>query len=355
MGPVSGSVLGARPGLGVLGPRGNQAQKTTLGPQRGLTAHRMTKDKTDLAQTFQHPRWFAGVVLMAFVGAGGCGVVLGLDTSESSASDPIPEGRVAGDAEEAWPGHQPEPKPLTPEQLARGCAVMADCWSETGANRLLDVELCILAAAFSIERSIPWSGYALLLASRGHGYSNERTEVALRCALENAQDCREVDGCLTERTDLILCEEDGCRSKVPFAVSCDGDVATLRHGLKTVARDCALAAAVCTELSETGCTDRPFTACPVELGTPDWCDGNVLLGCDSYGQLTYHDCSRLGGECTESANSAASCAYPGLADPLCQRLPEQSGDARCEGEQLVACVRGTRVRVPAARFCGNVE
>jgi hypothetical protein len=302
-------------------------------------------------------------VLLLAAGASGCHERL-LKTSGELAEGgalPVPEGDVAYDAADAWPRKAAEPDALTSSEIVRGCSLLANCWSPPEGNDLADLHLCVLAAVFSAERAIPWSGYAGLLLHRGHGDSNERAEIALRCAIDNATDCAQVERCLTNRSAEIYCEEDGCRPEASYSVSCEGNVAHLETSGKTAVRDCALAAAICDESSPTGCTDRPFSACPpesaVRAGTPaqtlDWCDGDVLLGCDSNAQLTYRDCSRVGGSCAPAAatGAPAACSYPGAPDPECLDLPELSGAANCEGEEAVACVLGRRVSVNAPEFC----
>jgi len=274
---------------------------------------------------------------------------------EELAAQPAPDGDVAYDAADAWPGKGQEPPALTPSDVLRGCAYLADCWSPPEGNDLADLHLCVLAAVFSAERAIPWSGYAGLLSHRGHGYSNERAETALRCAIDAASDCTQVDRCLTDRDVEIYCEEDGCRSTSDYSVSCEGSVAQMTGVAGSGDRDCALASAICDESSETGCTDRPFSACPVEPGTPDWCDGQVLLGCDSGAQVTYRDCSRLGGSCVETPSGDSACLYPGKADPDCIQLPEGSGDVACEGARASACIRGVRIEVNAPEFCLDLK
>ena len=297
----------------------------------------------------------SGFAALMLASAAGCNVrgLGGAGENRGYFVDPVPEGDVAYDAADAWPQKGVDPDSLTPAELLRGCALLADCWSPPEGNELADLRLCVLAAVFSAERAIPWSGYAGLLAHRGHGYSNERAEIALRCALDGASDCAQVDRCLTNRSAEIYCEEDGCRPGTDYTVSCDGTVAHLEAKGETVVRDCALAAAICDESSPTGCTDRPFSACPAEPGKPDWCDRDVLLGCDTNAQVTYRDCSRVGGKCVDSASAGAAsfCEYPGTLDLDCLELPELSGDPICEGEGLVACVLGTRVRVSAPEFC----
>lgn len=299
-------------------------------------------------------------VLLSAVGASGCHERL-LETSGelvAGGAQPVPEGDVAYDAADAWPRKAAEPDALTALEIVRGCSLLANCWSPPAeGNDLADLHLCVLAAVFSAERAIPWSGYAGLLLHRGHGDSNERAEIALRCAIDNATDCAQVERCLTNRSADIYCEEDGCRPEISYSVSCEGDVAHLETSGTTAVRDCALAAAICDESSPTGCTDRPFSACPPDSAgrdrALDWCDGDVLLGCDSNAQLTYRDCARVGGRCVSTAatGAAAACSYPGTPDPECLDLPELSGEAKCEGDGAVACVLGRRVRVNAPEFC----
>ena len=59
---------------------------------------------------------------------------------------------------------------------------------------------------------------------------------------------------------------------------------------------------LCSETSPTGCTDRPLVRCTA--GGKDRCDGDVKLGCDHCGFVSFHDCSWNGGHCEETGGGA---------------------------------------------------
>jgi hypothetical protein len=134
------------------------------------------------------------------------------------------------------------------------------------------------------------------------------------------------------------CQEDGCRAEVDYTVTCDGDVATLTPPEGSpVTRDCSRAFAACSPERPTGCTDRLFTACPEPPPQPDVCEGDIRLGCDGQQQVSYRDCSALGGSCADS-----DCSYP-VGDPC-----EQPS---CDGGNLNVCFAKGTVTVPAAGLC----
>src|SRR5262249_46484930 len=111
-----------------------------------------------------------------------------------------------------------------------------------------------------------------------------------------------------KRTDA-----DGCYGSAPRGTS-DGGVAALvffhlRGGhLGPDRRHCAFADAECSTKSPTGCTDRPLVAC--EAPAKDRCDGNVKLGCDHCGLVSYRDCAWDGGTC-RGTPGGAECVPPG--------------------------------------------
>ena len=128
-------------------------------------------------------------------------------------------------------------------------------------------------------------------------------------------------------------------------------VATLSRGGEQFDRDCSRAFADCDESSPTGCTDRLFSACGPRAGA-DRCDGNVRLGCDGSGQVSFHDCEVLGGTC-EATSSGADCVYAPGPDPGCAASSGSptTGTARCEGALLSLCVTGQRVTVAGSNIC----
>jgi hypothetical protein len=180
-------------------------------------------------------------------------------------------------------------------------------------------------------------------------YWNERAEYFVRCQLDHAGDCEAQKSCSSERDRDILCEEDGCRvTGNPFQVTCEGTVAKLQGGERTFDRDCARALAVCDPMSPTGCSDRQFSACPADLGTADRCDGDIRLGCDRQRQVSYHDCTRMGGACGSTADGE-DCTYPTATSPECSQ-PKPAA-AACAESMLAVCVNGQRLTLSAPGVC----
>lgn len=178
---------------------------------------------------------------------------------------------------------------------------------------------------------------------------NERAEFLVRCVLQSTN-CTDTNQCLTGRDSAIICEEDGCRVNTgeTFTVTCNGTFATLVAGDHQIVRDCARAFAECDPNSETGCTDRPFTACPSGASTADRCDGNVIIGCDKGGQVTYHDCERMGGVCGMTTAATIGCLY-GAEDAECTGDMPQL--ATCVGTDMTVCVTKQLITVPAPDLC----
>jgi hypothetical protein len=260
-------------------------------------------------------------------------------------SDPIedrelqPVGPVARDAAEAWP-ERPAAASISLESMARACAAWVACQLEGDepgdvVAGPLGVDWCLSTLEWSAERAIPISATFF----GPFGDTNERVEFFVDCVLA-AVDCSALDACVTPRQIDMYCEEAGCRANRDYRVSCAGDVATLSSdGAPDVERDCARALASCDPQSPTGCTDRRFTACPEPPPQPDRCDGTVRLGCDGRQQVSYHDCSRLGGTC-----------LPELGD--CQYASEPcTGEASCSGSDLTVCLRGASATIDAPALC----
>ncbi len=117
-------------------------------------------------------------------------------------------------------------------------------------------------------------------------------------------------------------------------MTCNGSVATLTSGTYAVTRDCAHALAKCDPASPTGRTDRHPTGCvhPAK----DRCDGDVRIGCDGTGRLSFHDCTRVpGGKC-QQVGSALECVYPDNNSFF---------PPTCNGNVLTTCVFGTPVDI----------
>jgi hypothetical protein len=292
-------------------------------------------------------------LLLAAGAAASSGCVILSETDSSTGTPPPakPIGPEAKTAAEAWPNKGTQPPALTNAEIASGCAVFAAC--SAGADKagteeaLLSMDICVGAVVWAAERAIPISNLFL-------GNANERPEFFVRCALDNVASCDAALACLTTRTTNIYCEEDGCRltSEAPAEVTCEGDVAKLTIGGATITRDCSRSFTKCDAASETGCTDRPFTACVSDdVGRSDHCDGNVRLGCDGAGQVSYRDCERLGGVCGAQPEGDEGCNYGDGPEPEC------SGDApkaaACAETKVSACVNGKRVTIEAAGLCSS--
>ncbi len=264
-------------------------------------------------------------------GAGGAGGV---------ATNPV--GPVASNASEAFPDKPASAPVLTAKDIIKACATEVACDmsgpKHTPHDRMAGVLACVEYVTWSAERAIPMSGLV---------HDNERAEYYVSCLDQHAGDCSSVAACRSGRASDIYCEEDGCRGPEGASVSCQGTVATIDGA----SRDCALAYATCDPSSPTGCTDRHFTSCPAGSPHVDRCDGNVRLGCDSSGQVSYRDCSRMGGRCGTLPDGHQGCIYTeGSADAGCadgSRLPA------CSGVKLSACVNGRLVSADAAALCAG--
>jgi hypothetical protein len=281
--------------------------------------------------------------------SGGCTILSETDSSTGTPPPPKPIGPEAKTAAEAWPNKGTQPPALTNAEIASGCAVFAAC--SAGADMagtqaaLLTMDVCVAAVTWAAERAIPISNLFL-------GNANERPEFFVRCSIDNAASCDAALACLTSRNTSIHCEEDGCRltSEAALAVTCEGDVAKMTLDGAAITRDCSRSFTKCDAASETGCSDRHFTACaPDDVGRSDHCDGNVRLGCDGAGQVSYRDCERLGGVCGPQPEGDEGCNYGEGPDPEC------SGDsptaAACAATKVSACVNGKRVTIEAAGLC----
>lgn len=262
--------------------------------------------------------------------------------ANESKPDTGPEGPVAENATEAWPTQPNDLAVLSSEELLEACATAGSCSPEVAAlpaeARIGLIDLCLHDAVFSAERAIPLTGW---------NQSNERVEFWTSCVL-GANDCATVEACRTARNESITCQEDGCRASVELDVSCNGAIATLTADGKSTTRDCSRAFAECDANSPTGCTDRHYSVCPDDIDTHDRCDGNVRLGCDGAGQVSFHDCTRLGGACGLAADGTQDCVYPGPISLEC----EASEAASCTGSTLSACVNGRRISIESS-FCSG--
>lgn len=258
--------------------------------------------------------------------------------SNDPPADTDPDGPVATHAAEAWPSAPSGVPVISAPQILSACNRAGECSPEvTSASptvRTALVDLCVHDAVFSAERAIPLSGFNL---------ANERAEFWVTCVL-GAVDCAAVAACKTERDTRIDCQEDGCRASEKLGVTCQGSVATLTGQSGTSQRDCARAYAMCDPKSATGCTDRHFSACAADDAPGDRCDGAIRLGCDGAGQVSYHDCSRVGGSCGLEPDGTEGCIYP--TSGACSLA--KSDSSSCAAGTLRACVLGQALEMQSA-------
>ena len=263
-----------------------------------------------------------------------------VDVGPSGKKSPI--GPVAKNARAAWPDRPENVPAMTSEDIVRACVERAICGPETTRSRdaLSFLSTCVDTLTWSTERAIPVTGLLNW---------NERAEYFVRCQLEHTGDCMAQQSCSSDRDLDILCEEDGCRiTDSAFQVTCEGSVAKMQGNEGSFERDCARAFAVCDPLRPTGCSDRQFSACPAHLGTGDRCDGDIRLGCDRHGQVSYHDCTRMGGSCG-TTDDGEGCIYPSSPSPECAD-PRKPAPA-CAGSMLAVCVNRQRVTLSAPGVC----
>jgi hypothetical protein len=270
--------------------------------------------------------------------------------SGGAAPAPVPTGTgpVAHNAHQAFPDKPASLPVLSASEIAKACAIEAPCYfaSDTKlSERLSDVDLCAEMVSWTAERAIPLTG---LLSG------DERMEFFVNCllALPNPNQCSAVDQCgappAEAEDDPIDCQEDGCEPDGIVDVTCHGSIATVRlDDGTTVKRDCSKADAECDPTSSTGCTDRHFTRCP-SGESRDYCDGNVRLGCDGENQVSYHDCTRMGGTCGVTGGDVECIYNDGEVDARCKNYQ----GASCDGALLEACVNDQFVTVPAPELCG---
>lgn len=274
-----------------------------------------------------------------------CSSGSGSDDGDPGSGDTTPEGPVATNVDEAWPDRGEPAAVLERQQLVDACVTMAECSDETPANMGALVALCVHSMTWAGERAIP-------LGDPFFEESNERVEFAVGCVLD-ASSCSAVDACITKRELPFRCEEDGCTARgEPVDITCDGNTAVAMVDGKEVRRDCARALGTCDAQSATGCTDRTFTACPEGAPHVDRCEGSVRLGCDRAHQVSFRDCSRMGGNCSV-ADTKGECSYTDVPDPEC--VPGSEETVSCDGGQLELCVLGRRVSSEAPAICAATE
>ncbi|MCC6644497.1 MAG: hypothetical protein IT374_02870 [Polyangiaceae bacterium] len=278
-----------------------------------------------------------------------CVLSVACSSPESSIATTTPEpsgpfGEVARDASEAFPEAPQAVPALSRDALLRACVRAAECQVGqppsspiTAADALGLVGICVSALEFSAERAIPISGWM----------SRASTADVWAACVTAGPACDDVRACDVARPG-VTCEEDGCRGPSGWVETrCAGDQATIVTKTSQSTRDCALAHARCDVASPTGCTDRPYTRCPDGAPHVDRCDGDVRLGCDGQGQVSYRDCRRLGGTCGLDARGTYDCVYPDT-DACAGTAPPSLGCA--EGE-LAMCVLGARVTALSTALC----
>jgi hypothetical protein len=257
-----------------------------------------------------------------------------------SAFQAAPEGTVARNAKEAFP-QAPENVPvLSPQDIFSACTRFMECQLQLPEDKSLATSksdavslhsYCTLALEFSAERAIPVS---FLTVFRFEYTADKWVE-----CIQKAKTCEELEVCNRPRED-IYCEEAGCRLSGQWKETrCEGSMATIVTQEKTLVRDCANVHGTCDPQSPTGCTDRPFTVCPDDLDKADRCEGNIRLGCDGSNQVSYRDCTRLGGVCGKTPQGTFDCIYPKPEKSSCPG----GNEAYCSDGKLSACILYTSV------------
>jgi hypothetical protein len=230
------------------------------------------------------------------------------------------DGRIDITALEAWPDRPAPRSPLSADDVARGCAILAACIDSTIPPFLL-LHLCSSRSSMpAFPDSREW--VQPVRGPTGPSY-NETWNFLIRLALAAHGDCASLRTPLTEDSDL-WCSQAGCWATTESETTCNGDVATVG----TLTRDCSRSETHCSAHSVTGCTDRQLLPCDSEAKSR--CDGDVRLGCSGCGFVTYNDCAWAGRHCVENP-AGAECAPPPIATTPC-------GRNQCIGNLLEVCV-----------------
>ena len=243
------------------------------------------------------------------------------------------DGRVDTTAAQAWPNRPTlDPGPVTNEDVAKACAAYGACLStfaKPPVSSTDDETIAIATALCTLpdgteERVVPMNDH------------NERWSWWIRAIVADPS-CDAIAKLQTDRSKSVYCEEDGCWSTANGkpSVKCTGSVAAIEADGTSTLRDCARSYAACDESSPTGCTDRAPTACDPKGN--DRCDGDVKLGCDRNGLVSFHDCSLIHAKCVESADGAK-----------CVTNPDAGCDASaqvCNGTQLTVCTFGAKTTI----------
>lgn len=265
---------------------------------------------------------------------------------ENTSSGNSPRGTVARTAQEAFPNAPVSVPALKREEILSACVRAAECQvgqpngnngsiSESDAYAL--IVLCADDLQFSAERAIPrskWTNFA------------SAVDVWTNC-VQGATTCEGVRACDVDRKG-VSCQEDGCLGPADWQqTSCEGNIAKVQSKSGTFIRDCALAHATCDAESATGCTDRPYTACPEDPDKADRCDGDIRLGCDGLEQVSYHDCRRMGGTCGKTSEGKMDCIYPNTTADCNSR---EQAFPTCKDGVVSMCITGARIEV-STKLC----
>lgn len=262
------------------------------------------------------------------------------------------DGRINISAVEAWPNRPPKTPRLEPAEVAEACAALAACmdlscspfdglWARAELQSLCPLGSLSLFDINAPERVIPIGSFPQDNRARA---ANESWEFALRTVLAARGNCTQIQQVLTERAPFIECQEDGCYATEFWPLTCNGDIATFRTTTTTLTRDCSRSGTHCSEASRTGCTDRQLIHC--SCAAQDRCDGDIKLGCDHCGFVTYHDCSWNGGHCEETTEGTGAHCVPPVDPSTCV------GSAGCNGSSLTLCTPTGAVDVDCSTIAG---
>ncbi len=269
------------------------------------------------------------------------------EAPECALTQPGEAEHVAKNALEAWPDRPEDVPPVRRDDLLTAAAVLSLC-------NALEYSAEIPPGTISwevqwwhwhLEREIPIKS----------GAASERVEFIVNCVVANRADCSAVRACTTEADIGGRCEEIGCSEPSDFYTSCDGDVASVyvRSSYACIERnprDCSRAFAQCDPSRYRGCTDRRPTLCP-EPAVPDRCEGNIRLGCDGTGHVSFHNCASIeGGRCGPTSEGNFDCI---LADPVDSGCPSDRFQTTptCKGGIMTACLYGKTARAEVPEVC----
>jgi len=246
------------------------------------------------------------------------------------------DGRVDTTAAQAWPNRPTiDPGPVSNDDVAKACAAYGACLSTFAKPPVSSTDDETIAIATALC-TLPDMAEERVNPINDH---NERWSWWIRAIVANPS-CDAIAKLQTARPKDVYCEEDGCWSTSGSkpSVQCTGSVAAISVGGVSSIRDCARSYTTCNENSPTGCDDRAPTACDPKGN--DRCDGNIKLGCDRNGLVSYHDCALIHATCQESADGAKCVTNP---DAGCDTSAQV-----CTGTQLTLCTFGAKTTVDCA-------